>query len=157
MRKNRQIRTITGAIRHLWTRLHKNKENKFQLITERIIFEWFKTDKISLIIFILGAISGFFLLSSLLPEILSNLKEIFAFFPIKTASAATATSNNQIGVTDKNQLISNIFTLSCILAFFWAFAVSLHDKSPSKRQNAKNFVNLFAGILVGSAKSTLGL
>ena len=87
-----------------------------------------------------------------------TLRDILLHLSFTSPSYAATTSDSAVtDSTEVGAVLNFLFTAGVFVAFFWSFYVSMHDSSAPKRQTAKGYANLFVGILIGSAKGTLGL
>lgn len=117
---------------------------------------------ISSIAFAVGLAVGFDSLSNFIDAIMqyfSRVMHLGSMWQVNYAFAAESPSQyGASGVAvSHSSIINELFTISLLIAFFWSFAVSLHSDNPKKVQTAKEYSKLFGGILIGSARSVLGV
>ena len=142
-------------------KLHKQNELLNSLQYERPFLNKLilaaRKDKISFLIAIVSAIIGILSLVVSINQAIDIFSNLFGNVMIISNAYASTEALAPESSVDIKGLFNLLFTFGVLIAFFWSFIVSIHNNSSSKRQAAKSYANLFGGILIGSAKSTLGL
>lgn len=126
---------------------------------ERIPIFW-KIDKSYIIIAVLTIIIAAIALYMNIGAFWVEFKKLIVFFTTEMdISIAYADDGNpsEDSPIKFGPIFNIIFTIGVIIAFFWAYGVSLHSKNTKRIQTAKEYAKLFGGIFIGSAKSTLGI
>jgi hypothetical protein len=132
----------------------QNEELKSLDGLERIPIFW-KIDKSYIIIAFLSLIAAVIALYMNIDAFWVEFKKLIVSFTTEMdISIAYADDGSTKGAPPiKFGPIFNIlFTAGVIVAFFWAYAVSLHSKNTKRIQTAKEYAKLFMGIFIGSAR-----